>query len=118
MNHAFAPRARRLVTIPLAAAALALTAAPSAFAAASLNGPSMAMDRSVQQFKGHGFPANAALSVAVKGPDGSDVHHSVVADAKGIVRFSFSPTVRGNYQLRVLDGSGKVLARTMMRAQF
>jgi hypothetical protein len=63
-------------------------------------------------FQGGGLAPNTTLSIALVGPDGGEVRHSVITGPDGSFSHTVSPALPGRHTLRVLDGAGQPVATT------
>ena len=110
-SSAGAAACRLVMALPLAPLALAAHGAPG-FA-----GPSLAQTAQRAAFVGQGFQPNAALSVSVTAPGGTEAVYGAVSDAKGVLRYELTPQQPGTYRLRVLDSGGRVLRETRLHVR-
>jgi hypothetical protein len=67
-------------------------------------------------FTGRGFVPNAAVSISIRPPDGSEAHYSAVVAADGLLIYRVLPKSVGTHTVTVLDSSGKALSATKFQA--
>ena len=113
------PSARLVRTLcgPLLAVIAALPLVAGAQSATpSLAGPSTARVAQTSTFSGSGFAPNSAVSIAVTAPNATEAHYSAVAGSEGMLSYSLTPSAPGQYTLKVLDTSGRVLVSLNVQA--
>jgi hypothetical protein len=82
----------------------------------SFSGPSLVAKAKGAEFTGRGFVPNAAVSISIRSPDGSEAHYSAVVAADGQLLYRVLPKSVGNHIVTVLDSSGKALSTTKFQA--
>jgi len=80
------------------------------------SGPSLVATAKGAEFTGRGFVPNAAVSISVRSPDGSEAHYSAVVAADGLLLYRVVPKSVGSHTVTVLDSSGKALSTTKFQA--
>ncbi len=100
----------RRITAGLLLATVAFGTGPAAAGASAWAGPSVVKVAETGLFSGRAFAPNSAVTVAVRGPDGSESHHSAVTSADGTLQYSFKPGAAGMYSLRVLNAAGRQIS--------
>ncbi len=82
----------------------------------SFSGPSLVTTAKGAEFTGRGFVPNAAVSISIRPPDGSEAHYSAVVAADGLLIYRVLPKSVGTHTVTVLDSSGKALSATKFQA--